>query len=56
MDFSILSKSNSKINGNEITFGAIDFQPHPTTLAPIFASLDQEMDFRSEASTFMSGL
>jgi hypothetical protein len=42
--FSLSSKSNSKINGNQIAFGAIDFQPHPPTLTPIFASLDQEMD------------
>jgi hypothetical protein len=38
------SNSNSKINKNQITFGAVDFQPHSTTLAPVFVSLDQEMD------------
>jgi hypothetical protein len=42
--FSLLSNNNLKIDGNQITFGAIDFQPHPPTLAPIFVSLDQEMD------------
>jgi hypothetical protein len=42
--FSLLSNNNSKIDGNQITFGAVDFQPHPTTLALIFASLDQEID------------
>jgi hypothetical protein len=42
--FSLSSKSNSKIDGNQITFGTIDFQPHPPTLAPVFASLDQEMN------------
>jgi hypothetical protein len=40
--FLLLSKSNSKIDGNRITFGAVDFQPHKPTLAPVFASLDQE--------------
>jgi hypothetical protein len=40
MAFSLLSKSNSKIDGNQITFGTIDFQPHPPTLAPVFASLE----------------
>jgi hypothetical protein len=44
MAFLLLSKSNPNINENQITFGAIDFQPHPTTLAPVFASLDQEID------------
>jgi hypothetical protein len=29
---------------DQITFGAINFHPHKPTLAPIFASLDQEMD------------
>jgi hypothetical protein len=33
-----------KIDENQITFGVIDFQPHPPTLTPVFASLDQEMD------------
>jgi hypothetical protein len=42
--FSLLSKSNSKIDGNQITFEAVDFQPHPPTLALVFANLDQEMD------------
>jgi hypothetical protein len=44
MAFSLLSKSNSKIDENWITFGAVDFQPHPPTLALVFASLNQEMD------------
>jgi hypothetical protein len=38
------SKSSSKIDVKQIAFGAIDFQPHPPTLAPVFANLDQEMD------------
>jgi hypothetical protein len=42
--FSLLFSSNSKIDRNQITFGAIDFQPHPPTLASAFASSDQEMD------------
>jgi hypothetical protein len=42
--FSLLYNNNSKIDGNQITFGAVDFQPHPPTLALIFASLEQEMD------------
>jgi hypothetical protein len=42
--FLLSSKSNSKIDGNQITFGTIDFQPHAPTLAPVFARLDHEMD------------
>jgi hypothetical protein len=53
--FSLLSNSNSKIDGNQITFGAMDFQHHPTTLAPIFASLDQEMDLTIGSLNFRVG-
>jgi hypothetical protein len=42
--FSPSSKSNSKIDGNQVTFRTVDFQPHPPTLAPVFANLDQKMD------------
>jgi hypothetical protein len=55
MAFSLLSNSNSKINGNQITFGAVYFQPHPTTLDPIFASLDQEMDLTIGSLNFHVG-
>jgi hypothetical protein len=47
--------SNSKINGNQIIFGAIDFQPHPSTLTPIFASLDQKMDLTIRILNFRVG-
>jgi hypothetical protein len=42
--FSLPANSNSKVDGNQISFGTIDFQPHPPTLTPVFASFDQEMD------------
>jgi hypothetical protein len=54
-DFSLLSNTNSKIDGNQITFGAIDFQPHPQSLAPVFASLDQEMDLTIRSLKFCVG-
>jgi hypothetical protein len=38
------SESNTKIDRNHVTFGAVNFQPHPPTLAPVFENLDQEMD------------
>jgi hypothetical protein len=38
------ANNNSKVDGNQICFGTVDFQPHPPTLTPVFASLDQEMD------------
>jgi hypothetical protein len=42
--FLLLANSNPEVNGNQISFGTIDFQPHQPNLTPIFTSLDQEMD------------
>jgi hypothetical protein len=53
--FSLPPNSNSKIDGNHITFGAIDFQPHPPTLTPVFASLDQEIDLMIGSLNIRSG-
>jgi hypothetical protein len=44
MAFSLPANSNSKVDINQISFGTVDIQPHPPTLTPVFASLDQEMD------------
>jgi hypothetical protein len=48
-------KSNSKADGNQITFVAVDFQPHPPTLAPVFTNLDQEMDLMIGSFNFRVG-
>jgi hypothetical protein len=53
--FLLSSKSNSKIDGNQITFGTVDFLTHPPTLDPIFASLDQEMDLMVGSLNFCVG-
>jgi hypothetical protein len=53
--FSLPSNINSKIGGNQITFGTMDFQPHPSTIGPIFASLDQEMDLTIGSLNFRVG-
>jgi hypothetical protein len=42
--FLLLANRNSKVDRNQIPFGTVDFHPHPPTLTPVFASLDQEMD------------
>jgi hypothetical protein len=39
--FSLLANSNSKVDGNQISFGIVDFQLYPPTLTPVFTSLDQ---------------
>jgi hypothetical protein len=44
MGFSLSAKINPEVDGNQISFGTVDFKPHPPTLTPVFANLDQEMD------------
>jgi hypothetical protein len=44
MAFLLLANNNSKFDGNQISFGTVDFQLHPPTLTPVLASLDQEMN------------
>jgi hypothetical protein len=53
--FSLSSNSNPKINGNQIIFGAIDFQSHPPTLTLVLTSLDQEMDLTIGSFNFHVG-
>jgi hypothetical protein len=55
MAFSLLANSNSKVDGNQISFGTVDFQLHPPTLIPVFASLDQEMDLMIGSINFRVG-
>jgi hypothetical protein len=55
MAFSIPASSDSKVDRNQISFGTVDFQPHPTTLTPVFASLDQEMDPTIRSLSFRVG-
>jgi hypothetical protein len=56
MTFSPSSWSNLMIDRNHISFGTIDFLPHPPTLVPVFANLEWEMDlmFRSLNFRFRS--
>jgi hypothetical protein len=52
MTFLPSSKSNSKIDENQVTFETVDFQPHPPTLAPVFANLDHEIDLMIRSFNF----
>jgi hypothetical protein len=42
--FSLLANISSEVDENQISFGTIDFQPHPSNFTPIFESMDQDMD------------
>jgi hypothetical protein len=39
MAFTSASRSNLTVDESQISFGSIDFQPHPPTLIPIFGNL-----------------
>jgi hypothetical protein len=53
--FLLSANINSKVDENWISFGIINFQPHPPTLTPVFASLDQEMDLMIGSLNFRVG-
>jgi hypothetical protein len=53
--FSLLANSSPEVDGNQISFGAVDFQPHPPNFTPIFESLDQEMDLTIKSRNFCVG-
>jgi hypothetical protein len=53
--FSLLANSNPEVDGNQISFGTINFQPHPTNSTSIFESLDQEMDLTIRSLNFRVG-
>jgi hypothetical protein len=55
MSFSFPANNNSKVDGNQISFGTVDFQPHPPTLTPVFTNLDQEMDLTIGSLNFRVG-
>jgi hypothetical protein len=53
--YSLLANNSSKVDGNQISFGTIDFRPHPPNFTPIFDSLDQEMDLTIGSLNFHIG-
>jgi hypothetical protein len=53
--FSLSANSNPKVDENQISYRTVDFQPHPPTLTPVFASLDQEMDLTFGSLNFRVG-
>jgi hypothetical protein len=53
--FSLLANNSSEVDGNQISFGTIDFQLHPPNFTPIFESLDKEMDLTIGSLNFHVG-
>jgi hypothetical protein len=55
MAFLLSANINSKVNRNQISFGTVDFQPHPPTLTLVFTSLDQGMNVMIGSLNFRVG-
>jgi hypothetical protein len=55
MAFSLLAYSSSEVDENQISFGTVDFQPHPSNFTPIFKSMDQDMDLTIGSLKFRVG-
>jgi hypothetical protein len=53
--FLLLANSSPKVDENQISFGTVDFQPHPSNFTPIFESLDQDMDLMIGSLNFCVG-
>jgi hypothetical protein len=54
-DFLLLANSSPEIDENQISFGTVNFQPHPSNFTPIFESLDQDMDLTIGSLNFRVG-
>jgi hypothetical protein len=55
MTFSLLANSSLEVDGNQISFGTVDFQPHQSNFTPIFESLDQDKDLTIGRLNFCVG-
>jgi hypothetical protein len=53
--FSLLANNSSEVDENQISFGTVDFQPHPPNFTPIFESMDQDMDLTIGSLNFHVG-
>jgi hypothetical protein len=53
--FSLSANSNPQVDEIQIPFGTVDFQPHQSSLAQVFKSMDQDMDFTIGSLNFCVG-
>jgi hypothetical protein len=53
--FLLLANNSSEVDENQISFGTVDFQPHPSNFTPIFKSMDQDMDLTIGSLNFRVG-
>jgi hypothetical protein len=55
MAFSLLANSRPEVDGTQISFGTVDFQPYPPNFTPIFEGLDQDTDLTIGSLNFHVG-
>jgi hypothetical protein len=55
MAFSLLASSNPQVDEILIPFGTVDFQPHQSSFAQVFESMDQDMDLMIGSLNFHVG-
>jgi hypothetical protein len=53
--FLLLANNSSEVDENQISFGTVDFQPHPSNFTPISESMDQDMDLTIGSLNFHVG-
>jgi hypothetical protein len=53
--FLLLAKSNPQVDEIQIPFGTVDFQPHQSSFAQVFESMDQDMDLTIGSLNFHVG-
>jgi hypothetical protein len=53
--FSLSANSNPQVDEIQIPFGTVDFQPHQSSFAQVFESMDQDMDLTMESLNFHVG-
>jgi hypothetical protein len=53
--FSLLANNNQQVNEIQIPFGTVDFQPHQSSFAQVFESMDQDMDLMIGSLNFRVG-
>jgi hypothetical protein len=53
--FSLSANSNPQVDEIQIPFGTIDFQPHQSSFAQVFESMDEDMDLAIESLNFCVG-
>jgi hypothetical protein len=53
--FSLLANSSPQVDKIQIPFGTVDFQPHQSSFAQVFQSMDQDVDLTIGSLNFCVG-